>query len=540
MAASKYGVSEPRKGRAKRRSNSLDDTDLIVWRKVITDACRDSLARPKRTPIAIFGEHGSGKTVLLHWLEDISRTEGWGQPNAELLFIYVECSTIQPFTPTNFWQCVLQSLTQAHSDPDLCDIVDKLLLLKDISPPNFRSLSAWLTQQGLILVLLLDEFDTVFDTPDMDTGTKVSFLSRLRAFQETYPACTALVTSTRDRLDRLYSDAIRQRGSPLFNIFRTVSMRPFSPDEIDALLNQVRNRTGVACDPADRDLLAKLTGGHPKLLQEAWPCLVEERGRAPLIRQSAEKVVQEFEATIDHQYFDYFWDMSTPEEQTILALILLSYLEERSFLEFAASAARSTPEPSPSRREAGAAVPKKSLSLLEQQLAEAHENLDLVRERLAEFVISAERPLQLVKEERRWRKEIAGLERQLAAQPAEDSEPGPHPEGRESMPEQLHDVHTLLRLYEPDLSHLRKRGLIEKRGDGAYQIASTSFARWIVRKLAREDERSLGGHYQMSLRWVWQALKEQTLGPNLGRFLQALNEPLLSIYGSDDIQSRTG
>jgi BMFP domain-containing protein YqiC len=526
MAASKYSAPKPSKGRTKRQSNPLDDTDLIR-REDIIEACRDSLAGPRRTPIAIFGEHGSGKTALLHWLDDTSHKEQWGHPHTDLCFIYVECSTIKPFTPANFWQCVLQNLIQAHYNPNLSDIVDKLLLLKDIGQSHFKSLCDWLTQQRLSLVLLLDEFDAVFYTPDMDAATKGSFLSRLRAFQESYPACATLVTSTRDPLERLYSRTIRERHtSPFFNVFYSVPMRPFSSDEMGAMLKQVRNRTGVACDPADHALLARLSGGNPKLLQEACRCLVKERRQAPLTRQSAEKVVQEFEAIAGRQYFDLFWQRSTSQEQTILALILLSYLGKRSLLEFDEAS-----EPTATARPA---VRKRDSSSIEQQLAEARQNLGLVQERIAEFVVSTDVPLQVRKEERRLLDEIASLERQLAAQPAEDSGPGLRPEGPESLSEQLQDMHTILHLYEPELSYLTNRGLIQKVTGNTYQIASTSFAKWIVRRLAREDRSMPGERHPMSFRWVWQALREQTSGSNLGRLLQALNEPLLGNYGSDD------
>ena len=56
------------------------------------------------------------------------------------------------------------------------------------------------------------------------------------------------------------------------------------------------------------------------------------------------------------------------------------------------------------------------LSSLRRQLGEARENLRLIRERKAEFVLSTDVPLQLVKEERRWLDRIAELEQRLADQ----------------------------------------------------------------------------------------------------------------------------
>jgi len=76
--------------------------------------------------------------------------------------------------------------------------------------------------------------------------------------------------------------------------------------------------------------------------------------------------------------------------------------------------------------------PDKDLPSLQRQLDEARENLRLIQERMAAFVLSTDVPLQLVKEERHWLDRVAELEEQLAARPAEG--------GMESMPEQPPDT----------------------------------------------------------------------------------------------------
>ena len=50
---------------------------------------------------------------------------------------------------------------------------------------------------------------------------------------------------------------------------------------------------------------------------------------------------------------------------------------------------------------------------LQRQLAEARENLRLIEDRKAEYVLGVEVPLQLIKEERRWHDRIAELEAKL-------------------------------------------------------------------------------------------------------------------------------
>lgn len=55
-----------------------------------------------------------------------------------------------------------------------------------------------------------------------------------------------------------------------------------------------------------------------------------------------------------------------------------------------------------------------TLQSLHEQLAEAEENLRLIQERKAEYVLETDVPLQLVKDEQRLGAQIAGLRARLA------------------------------------------------------------------------------------------------------------------------------
>jgi hypothetical protein len=56
---------------------------------------------------------------------------------------------------------------------------------------------------------------------------------------------------------------------------------------------------------------------------------------------------------------------------------------------------------------------KEDRASLERQLRDTRENLRLIEERKAEYVLGVEVPLQIIKEERRLRDKIADLETQL-------------------------------------------------------------------------------------------------------------------------------
>ncbi len=59
--------------------------------------------------------------------------------------------------------------------------------------------------------------------------------------------------------------------------------------------------------------------------------------------------------------------------------------------------------------------PTDNLVSLQRQLVAARENLRLIQERMADYVLSTDIPLQLVKEERRLTDRVAELEQQIAA-----------------------------------------------------------------------------------------------------------------------------
>jgi hypothetical protein len=84
--------------------------------------------------------------------------------------------------------------------------------------------------RGMITVLLLDEFEYVTQNPNF----KGDFFGALRALAIHHGV--ALVPATRRELvDLCHSDEIK--GSPFFNIFANVVLRPFSQVETNEMLD---------------------------------------------------------------------------------------------------------------------------------------------------------------------------------------------------------------------------------------------------------------------------------------------------------------
>jgi hypothetical protein len=110
-------------------------------------------------------------------------------------------------------------------------------------------------------------------------------------------------------------------GSPFYNNFVYLHLRPFSRAEADALLAQMLKDTGIAFSAAERTLVDELAGTHPLLLQAAAACVFD-------VHETTEQwgivdralVLERFMDLTDHQWQD-LWRWSTSGEQEIMMLL---------------------------------------------------------------------------------------------------------------------------------------------------------------------------------------------------------------------------
>jgi hypothetical protein len=307
--------------------------DRFIKFETIINHCRHWLAGPIYQNIAVVGEHGFGKTTMLRYLEKVAEKEGWGTSDTQLLFIYVDCSPIQPFTPTKFWYYVLQGLLEkSQRIPHLEERIKNILHKDEV---NFFDLQNHVFQnlsQQVSLVLLLDEFDTIVKTNTADPLAVSSFLSGLRAISS--KQTHALVTSTRESPRHLTSEALRyqeENSSGFFNPFRIESLT-VKPHETKDMLKQVLDEIDLRLDQTDFEFLFNLAGCHPALLDRAVSIFRNECHQPTLTEQTKKEINKEFRAQAEH-YYSQFWNKSSALEQALLVLLILSNLAQESFSE---------------------------------------------------------------------------------------------------------------------------------------------------------------------------------------------------------------
>jgi hypothetical protein len=169
---------------------------------------------------------------------------------------------------------------------------------------------------GLTIVLLLDEFEYVTQNPNF--GSDFFGGMRALAIHQNLP----LVTATRRELvDLCHSDEIK--GSPFFNIFANVVLRPFSREEVYQMLDGYLAETTLTFSPQEKELVIGLGGGYPFFIQMAGNYLVEAKQKGYQGDELLREVYTSFDAQSD-SHFTYMWSHSSESEKiSLLAVISL-------------------------------------------------------------------------------------------------------------------------------------------------------------------------------------------------------------------------
>ena len=300
----------------------------FIGREDVIYACYDSLAgrtigRPP-TSIAISGNPGMGKTSLLHYIADLARVEEWGHPYTNL-FVYLDCSAFEQWTPDHFWRRILESMKQSEDNPGLQELIDGLLQRTELNAIDLGGLRKWLEEQRFSLIWELDNFEWLVNADRAPRKTVIDFLNNLRFLAGSLPGPIVLFVATDRSLPTVCEGFEFVDPSPFTNVFDLRPLSPFASDEITALLPHALAGTGLEFDQADRAFLTRLAGTLPLLVQMAGFYLFERRRDASLTNQIYAQVTEAFEQA-SQPYFSRLWDRSSSDERALLSLATLRYL----------------------------------------------------------------------------------------------------------------------------------------------------------------------------------------------------------------------
>jgi len=269
---------------------------------------------------SVVGERRIGKTSLLKYLANPENAVPLGLPRDKYCLVYIDFQGLTDITPQRFWQRVLRKMEKSVCSSEMAQKIKRLRQQENFDLFDLEDLFEDISWGGITTVLLLDEFEYVTRNPNF----KSDFFGGLRALA--IHRDLPLITSTRRELVNLcHSDEIK--GSPFFNIFVNLVLRPFSEDELLNMLRGYVAETDVKLDPREEQLVLQLSGGYPFFVQMAGYYLLEAKWKGLADQALVDKVIENFDSQAE-PHFSYFWSHSTESEKiTLFSILTLENLD---------------------------------------------------------------------------------------------------------------------------------------------------------------------------------------------------------------------
>jgi len=302
--------------------NPINEPERFIGRKAEIRQILNRLLSSAHESTSIIGERRIGKTSLLYYLSNPEIAEAHGLVPDQFCLFYVDFQGLTDITPQRFWQRVLGKMAKSICDDSLKPVIESVIKQNKFDLFDLEDVFEKTQDHGLTVVLFMDEFEYVTQNQNF----KSDFFGGLRALAIHHGV--ALVPATRRELaDLCHSEEIK--GSPFFNIFANVVLRPFSRAEVNELLDSYTKESGQSFDQADRDFIWNLGGGYPLFVQMAGYYLVEGRLQS-LDRQDLTKFVTDnFNQQVDSHY-TYLWGHCSDSEKITLLTLLTLGLQPKS------------------------------------------------------------------------------------------------------------------------------------------------------------------------------------------------------------------
>jgi hypothetical protein len=297
--------------------NPIRDPDRFYGRRWEVQQIVSRLLSSAVESTSVVGERRMGKTSLLNYISHPQVAPTLGLTADKYVLVYLDFQGLADITPTRFWQRVLGKMARTLEDAELKEWVGAVRDQEGIELFDLEDLFDLVADKGLRVVLLFDEFEYITQSPNFT----IDFFAGLRALAIHHPI--ALITSTRRELVELcHSNEIK--GSPFFNIFSNVVLKPMSAEEVDELLHGSLADAPFPFTTGERDYLHRLAGCQPMFVQMAGYYLYEGHQRG-YEGEALYQFVEESFAQQADPHFNYQWNHSTESEKiTLLAMLALS------------------------------------------------------------------------------------------------------------------------------------------------------------------------------------------------------------------------
>lgn len=253
--------------------------------------------------VSITGEHRIGKSSLLWYLTQPENIALYLPNPEQVIFVLLDLQENREMTVQEFCAALLTPLSERMPDISTEGGYDALL-----------SAVQRLDAEGFKLIVLLDNFESIDQNPDLDDR----FFSFLRSLNNRYNV--AYVTASGRPLQQIRRST-RISDSPFYNIFSSLHLRGFTESEARELIIMPSEAAGVSLEPY-ADFLLDAGGTHPFFLQIACSVLFEylQAGNELDYLGLGEIETRIMEEAMPH--FRYIWEnMEERERQVIRSVV---------------------------------------------------------------------------------------------------------------------------------------------------------------------------------------------------------------------------
>ena len=266
---------------------------------------------------SVVGERRIGKTSLLKHLSNPEVALQYGLTPDQYCLVYIDFQGLTDITPQRFWERVLRKMRRASSNEKLKTLIEETLALENIDLFDLEDLFEAFHDLDMNVILFMDEFEYI--TQNTNFGS--DFFGGLRALAIHY-SLTLITATRRELVDLCHSEEIK--GSPFFNIFATVILRPFSPEVVNELIKGYMRDTELVLGPEDYNFVLKLGGGYPFFVQMIGHYLYEGKNRGLVDKELFAYTLEEFNNQAE-AHFTYIWSHTSESERiTLLSIMALS------------------------------------------------------------------------------------------------------------------------------------------------------------------------------------------------------------------------
>jgi hypothetical protein len=272
--------------------------------------------------ISVVGPRRIGKTSFLYHLADPDIASVHVLSPKNHLFLYLDATLYSTLDPTELYRNLWTELVELALQPVQ---LERPPPTDRFSFQDFRGNIERLYQQGIKLIILLDEFEALSRNPNLDAN----FFSELRGLAMQYEV-TYITASVSPLLNLTYSQS-SVLNSAFFNIFAPVRLGLFDLAEAEALLLRLAERGGIPFSSELVAFLLELAGPHPLLLQiagyYAFQTLLDTadpgsptHSLKPVVQANVRRNFVADAAS----HWRYTWDRLSEAEQRLLALLPLA------------------------------------------------------------------------------------------------------------------------------------------------------------------------------------------------------------------------